>query len=156
MADSDSERVKAEGIGRTGDQTRPVPPSRPLGITIVSLLYALWGFGSIATSIQSFLGGNYTYQFYYGFVLVVLSWGVWKGKGWAWSLIIIEGIAGLLLLALSPLVVSAYTATTSVPEYLTVSFYVIGFLLNVLFLLYATRRSTKAYFGKESVRKDFF
>jgi hypothetical protein len=131
---------------------------RPLGITILAILEAIRGIIYLASMllIRAFFKMMTTFipetmprmvGFFRGFlgmiVLVItifllilglisflLAYGLWTGKGWAWTLTFIFSIIGMLL------------GLVSLP------FGIIIILIDVLILYYLTRPHVKAFFGK--------
>jgi hypothetical protein len=65
-----------------------------------------------------------------GLISFLLAYGLWTGKGWAWTLTFIFSIIGMLL------------GLVSLP------FGIIIILIDVLILYYLTRPHVKAFFGK--------
>jgi hypothetical protein len=128
-------------------------PSRPTGVTILAILDLVGGV--IAFLIGLFVvalgGSGLLAQFGYGFVSafvvaagvviiiigflgVLLGWGMWAGKEWAWLLAVI-------LYALGALSSLASLATGSFSS-------IVGLVIYALLLWYLWRPHVKAYFGK--------
>jgi hypothetical protein len=130
---------------------------RPLGVTILAILEAIGGIiylagiliiGLFLEMIREFMPGTMPGAgFLKGFIgLIVLiativllilglvsfllAYGLWTGKGWAWTLTFIFSIIGILL------------GLISLPSG------IISILINVLILYYLTRPHVKAFFGK--------
>ncbi|MEM2084234.1 MAG: hypothetical protein QXP60_09790 [Nitrososphaerota archaeon] len=130
---------------------------RPLGVTILAILEAIGGIIYLAgiLLINLFLGMMMGFmpeeipemEFFGGFLgmiaLVVsivllilglvsflLAYGLWTGKGWAWTLTFIFSIIGILL------------GLVSLPAG------IITILINIVILYYLTRPHVKAFFGK--------
>jgi len=131
---------------------------RPLGVTILAILEAIEGviylagillIGIFFEMITTFMPETMPRMigFFKGFlgmiVLVIaiillilglisflLAYGLWTGKGWAWTLTFIFSIIGILL------------GLVSLPSG------IISILINVLILYYLTRPHVKAFFGK--------
>jgi hypothetical protein len=131
---------------------------RPLGVTILAILEAIGGIiyivgilliGLFFEMITTFMPETMPRMvgFFRGFlgmiVLVIaiillilglisflLAYGLWTGKGWAWTLTLIFSIIGILL------------GLVSLPTG------IITILINVLILYYLTRPHVKAFFGK--------
>ncbi|MEM2928510.1 MAG: hypothetical protein QXP60_06065 [Nitrososphaerota archaeon] len=130
---------------------------RPLGVTILAILEAIGGIIYLAgiLLIGLFLGMMTGFMpeeipemgFFGGFlgmialvgsivllilglVSFLLAYGLWTGKGWAWTLTLIFSIIGILL------------GLVSLPVG------IITILINVVILYYLTRPHVKAFFGK--------
>ncbi len=128
-------------------------PPRPTGVAVLAILDLLAGILALIGGIFiAALGGSgllalYGYGFFSGFVAVaggfviiigllaiVVGWGMWSGKEWAWILAIILYALG----ALSSLLSLAGGNLSSV----------VGLLINALLLWYMFRPHVKAFFGK--------
>ena len=127
-----------------------VPLKRPLGITLLAIFYVLGGLVFVFGGIQSFLGGTYSFQLYVAFVWLALGWGMWKGKGWAWTLFLIDIVATFFLIVFSSL-----TVPTNLPFFGQLTYSLGTLAIDVLFFYYATRKNVKAFFGKTSIKSEF-
>ena len=67
-----------------------------------------------------------------GLVAFLIAYGLWTGRGWAWTLCLIFSIFGLII------------GVLSLPSG------IISLTINLLVLYYLTRRRVKAFFGKGS------
>lgn len=130
---------------------------RPLGVTILAILEAIGGIicfagilfiGLIVETLTSFAGvtghgigiirslmGIVALIFaiillIFGLISFLLAYGLWIGKGWAWTLAFIFSIIGILL------------GLASLPGG------IITILINALILYYLTRPYVKEFFGK--------
>lgn len=124
-------------------------PIRPTGVTIlavlefiISILGLLGGIGLIAGSSYLVSAGAYAGSSSYlvatgGFLLVVailalaVGWGMWTGKGWAWTVGIILAAVGIVSSLLS------FTASS-----------IITIIIDLIIIYYLTRPHIRAYFGK--------
>jgi hypothetical protein len=134
--------------------------NRPTGVTVIGVLQILaglgsLGFGFILAVTYAFLGsvlagGSEGVTFSAGFggflvvagaiiggilvligiVDLVVAYGVFKGKGWAWMLCIIFAVISMVF------------------GILTFPVGIITILFNALIIYYLTRRNVKEYFGK--------
>ena len=119
--------------------------SRPLGVTIIAALQIIVGiiyivfaflFGAIGlmgSSDMDAMGGSFVTAILVGIAIpcFIMSWGLLKGKSWAWTITLILTIIGLIMSI--------------------VSLNVIGVIIDVIILYYLFRPHVKAYFGKGSV-----
>lgn len=130
---------------------------RPLGITILAILEAIGGIiyltgiliiGLFLEMISEFVPATLPragfLKGFLGLIILVaaivllilglisflLAYGLWTGKGWAWTLTFIFSIIGILL------------GLVSLPAV------IITILINVVILYYLTRPHVKAFFGK--------
>jgi len=86
----------------------PATKVRPTGVTILAILNALSALASIfgglliitATSVTGIFAGLGAavggVVLIIGLIQLVIAWGLWTGKGWAWILGLIFGILGIL------------------------------------------------------------
>lgn len=133
--------------------TTMMKPPRPTGVALLAILDLLFGILALLGGIFiAAIGGSglltlYGYGFFSGFVAVaggfviiigilaiVVGWGMWSGKEWAWLLaIILYGLGALTgLLSLAGGNLSS----------------VVGLLIDALLLWYLFRPHVKAFFGR--------
>lgn len=74
-----------------------------------------------------------------GIASFVLSWGLLKGKGWAWIITVILAIISLVFSIIG-------LAGASIPN-------IIGIIINGLILYYMYRPDVKSYFGRIKIPK---
>ena len=155
--------------------------NRPLGITIIAILSILSGIlllfvglSSIGTgalfSIASTDGSNnpngyssMNPSFGIAFILLgaillavgigylVASYGLLKGRGWAWTILVILTIMGMIVQVISVITVSIIAVSVSndgnsiIPELIVQT---IWLAVDILILYYLYRPHVKAFFGK--------
>jgi len=85
------------------------------------------GLAGLITGIIAFIGIVFVIL---GLIAFLIAYGLWTGKGWAWTLCLILSIIGIILSILS------------LPGG------VIGLIIDILILYYLTRPHVKAFFGK--------
>jgi hypothetical protein len=128
-------------------------PSRPIGIAILAVLdivvgvilllaglglaaagsssmLATYGYGSLS-GLVTILGGFFLLV---GLLAVLVGWGFWTGKGWAWTLAVVLYVLGLLLSLLS-------LVSGIIPS-------IVSVLIEGLILWYLWRPNVRAYFRK--------
>lgn len=126
-----------------------LPPERPIGVAIVSALLIVnavlnlategFGFGSTASGVVALL------------ISLALSWGLWTGKGWAWTVTRILAALGLigglgmitLWILLGPPGLMWPTKAMRL-----LSSLVISVIFTIVVLWYLHRDEVKRYFGK--------
>ncbi len=133
-----------------------IRPARPSGVTILTALQILSGIGDIligtilllASLVLGILGGGVLASaflllgllaFALGIFSFVLAYGLWTGKGWAWSLSVIGATIGLVLGVLG-LVVGGLTLDSLAD--------LIPIILSVLILVYLNTNTVRAFFGR--------
>ena len=150
---------------------------RPTGVTIIAILTIISGIllllsGITLVALGALFSGNSTStssqavaQFFgtisaaVGIVLLVIgigylimSYGLFKGKGWAWTITIILLIIGIAIQILSTYVITASSLenTKNVISGIvgSITFPLIGLAINIVILYYLYRRHVRAYFGK--------
>ena len=128
-------------------------PARPTGVAVLAILDFIVGILALLGGVFiAALGGSgllalYGYGFFSGFVAaiggviiiigifaIIVGWGMWSGKEWAWILAIILYALG----ALSGLISLAGGNVGSV----------LGLLIDALLLWYLFRPHVKAFFGR--------
>jgi hypothetical protein len=128
-------------------------PRRPTGITILAILELIGGiFGllggilligvggsgilsslgyGIASGLIAALGGGVVV---FSLFALLMGWGMWTGKGWAWIIAVILYILGALA-NLASLAIGVYTS-------------IVGLVIAALILWYLWRPHVKAFFGR--------
>jgi len=85
------------------------------------------GFGGILAGILSAIGIVFIIL---GLFAFLITYGLWTGQGWAWTLSLIFSIIGIIL------------GILSLPAG------IIGLIIDILILYYLTRPHVKAFFGR--------
>jgi lysylphosphatidylglycerol synthetase-like protein (DUF2156 family) len=125
--------------------------SRPLGVTIIAILIViagiltlLVGIGSIAIGPLTSLGLVFVaagvVSLVIGIAYLVMGYGLWKGKGWAWTISMIVLIIGIIikLISLPRAVASGSNFSEDI----------VSIAISAFILYYLYRPHVKAYFGK--------
>ena len=119
---------------------------QPLGITLNAVVWMLVGlvtilgaiglaaFGALGlfaglVAFSAFLGGMAIFLFILGCVELILAWGLWNHKVWAWWIIVIIGFFGIASIALSLLLASAISV---IPSIISVVLIILLFKKDVL------------------------
>jgi uncharacterized membrane protein HdeD (DUF308 family) len=109
--------------------------NRPLGVTIIAILLVIAG-------IISFVSGLILLIILVGIVFLalgiayfVMAYGLWKGRGWAWTISLILSwigiIAGIVYIIQDNLGGG-----------------IVNIIINGVIIYYLTRANVKAFFGK--------
>jgi lysylphosphatidylglycerol synthetase-like protein (DUF2156 family) len=126
---------------------------RPLGVTIISILTILGGIGFLATGIVPLVATPFLSDsnvspavlvglssgigialIILGLAYFVMAYGLWKGKGWAWSITVVLSFVGIVLGVVS-------IATGNVAA-------IFHIIINAVVLYYLCRTHVKMFFGK--------
>jgi len=135
--------------------------ARPLGVTIIAILMAIGGIAMIVAGVSAlFLGsliplagqtqdfaGNISSTMLGGFAVVsgavmlalgiaslVIAYGLFKGRGWAWTAAVVLSIIGIVM---------------SVVSIVTGNFgSIVSLIIDGIIIYYLYRPHVKAYFGK--------
>jgi hypothetical protein len=117
----------------------------PLGIQnqaeLTALIQFLAGIGIVIGSIILAVGIGY----------IVVSYGLLKGKGWAWTVTVILTIISIAIQIISVISSSMFNASFSADMNALVSgiiSHIIGLAINGVILYYLYRPHVKSYFGK--------
>ncbi len=122
---------------------------RPTGVTILGILFVIAGafslIGGIATLVAipfvAILGALWIPL---GIASLVVAYGLFKGKSWAWYVAVVLSIIGLVVNVIS-LVTANMDAITSA---------LVGIAINGIVLYYLSRRNVREYFGKVATSKE--
>ena len=120
--------------------------ARLLGVSAIAVLAIVGGSALIFLGIRNQPENLASFQTFQGFVYVVLGWGLWRGKRWAWVLLVVVSAVGITNLLLD------LVETPPAPEiYIGMA----GLALDVLFVWYVTRRVVMDFFGISSMMDEF-
>ncbi len=108
--------------------------NRPLGVTIVAILAAIGGIIFLSSGLVLLLVGIGIIVLALGFAYLVMAYGLWKGRGWAWTITLILFAIGIVV-AIASIVAGNVSA-------------VINIIINAVVIYYLYRPNVKAFFGK--------
>jgi len=121
--------------------------SRPFGVTIISILIIIAGVISLLIGIGSVAIGPLiglvfvvtgAISLALGVAYLVMAFGLWKGKGWAWTISTIVLFIGIVIDMISLPRRSVGDIVSSI----------VSIAINAVILYYLFRPHVKAYFGK--------
>jgi hypothetical protein len=125
--------------------------SRPLGVTIIGILYILGGLitlsrGIVGSAIMGFVGlGPLSTIFgiaatILGIISLVLGVGCFMGWGWVWTFAVIVSILNIIM-SFGGWAISGFSGLVAPPL-------VIGVIIPAIILWYLFQENVKRYFGK--------
>jgi uncharacterized membrane protein (DUF2068 family) len=97
---------------------------RPLGVTILAILTVISGIGFLVSVILVPLG----------IAMLVVAYGLWKGKRWAWTITLVLSFIGIAL------------GLASIATGNIVSIWPV--IINAIVIYYLYRPNVKAFFGR--------
>jgi Predicted membrane protein (DUF2127) len=113
---------------------------RPIGVTIIALLAILGGIAFLVSGLGTlilipligiFIGSG---LFILGLAYFLMAYGLWKGKGWAWTLtLILSGIG--IIVGIGSIVVGNLGS-------------IFHTIINAIIIYYLYRPNVKAFFNK--------
>ena len=121
---------------------------RPLGVTIIAILTIIGGIGFLASGIAAvvatpFLSDMGGLSAGIGAVLIalgiayfVMAYGLWKGKGWAWTITLVLSFIGI-----------AFGIASIVTGNIGAVFHLI---INIIVVYYLYKPNVKMFFGKST------
>jgi uncharacterized membrane protein HdeD (DUF308 family) len=107
---------------------------RPLGVTIIAILTIIGGIIFLASGLVLLIVGIGIVLLALGIAYLVMAYGLWKGKGWAWTITLILSVIGIILGIVS-------IAAGNIGA-------IIGIIINGVVIYYLYRPNVKAFFGK--------
>lgn len=113
---------------------------RPLGVTIIAILTAIGGIGFItsgsgAIAIGHIFGAGIGGALIaIGIAYFVMAYGLWMGKGWAWTITLILSAIGIIL-GIGSIASGNIGAIFQI-------------IINAIVIYYLYRPNVKAFFGK--------
>ena len=109
---------------------------RPLGVTIIAILMIISGIALLSTGAILLVVGIGVVPIVLGIASFVMAYGLWKGKGWAWTITLIISVISIIS-AIVSIAFGGYGA-------------IINIIINAVIIYYLYRPNVKAYFGKAS------
>jgi uncharacterized membrane protein HdeD (DUF308 family) len=107
---------------------------RPLGVTIIAILTIIGGIIFLASGLVLLIVGIGIVLLALGIAYLVMAYGLWKGKGWAWTITLILSVIGIILGIVS-------IAVGNIGA-------IIGIIISGVVIYYLYRPNVKAFFGK--------
>jgi uncharacterized membrane protein HdeD (DUF308 family) len=107
---------------------------RPLGVSIVAILTAIGGIVFLTSGAVLLIIGIGIIFLAIGIAFLVVSYGLWRGKRWAWTVTLILSVIGIIL-AIASLAVGNMGAIVSI-------------IIHGVVIYYLYRPNVKAFFGK--------
>jgi hypothetical protein len=123
----------------SSQQSRRMYRQRPIGVTIIALLAILGGIAFLVSGLGTlvipligiFLGSG---LFILGLAYFLMAYGLWKGKGWAWTLtLILSGIG--IIIGIGSMVVGNFGS-------------IFHTIINAIIIYYLYRPNVKAFFNR--------
>jgi hypothetical protein len=129
---------------------------RPRGVTIIAILIVIAGIATLLVGIGSvaigpLIGISLVFVAFgvislaIGVAYLVMGYGLWNGKGWAWTISTIVLIIGIIvdIISIPRTIATGYSSTGS-----SLSGVVVGVVISAFILYYLYRPHVKAYFGR--------
>jgi len=107
---------------------------RPLGVTIVAILTAIGGLIFLGSGLTLLIIGFGFLLLVLGIAYLVMAYGLWNGRGWAWTITLILSVIGIIV-AIATIVAGNVSA-------------VINIIIHAVVIYYLYRPNVKGYFGK--------
>jgi uncharacterized membrane protein HdeD (DUF308 family) len=107
---------------------------RPLGVTIVAVLTAIGGLIFLGSGLGLLIIGFGFILLVLGIAYLVMAYGLWNGRGWAWTITLILSVIGIVV-AIASIVAGNVSA-------------IISIIIHAVVIYYLYRPNVKAYFGK--------
>jgi hypothetical protein len=107
---------------------------RPMGVTIIAILTLIGGIIFLASGLVLLIIGIGIILLALGIAYLVMAYGLWKGKGWAWTITLILSAIGIIVAIVS-------IAAGNVAA-------IINVIIHGVVIYYLYRPNVKAFFGK--------
>jgi uncharacterized membrane protein HdeD (DUF308 family) len=107
---------------------------RPLGVTIVAILTAIGGLIFLGSGLFLLIVGIGVILLALGIAYLVMAYGLWNGRGWAWTITLILSVIGIVV-AIASIVAGNVSA-------------IISIIIHAVVIYYLYRPTVKAFFGK--------
>ena len=121
---------------------------RPLGVTIIAILTIIGGIGFLASGIAAVVATPFLSDMgglsagigaaliVLGIAYFVMAYGLWKGKGWAWTITLVLSFIGI-----------AFGIASIVTGNIGAVFHLI---INIIVVYYLYKPNVKMFFGKST------
>jgi hypothetical protein len=142
-------------------------PNRPIGVTIIAILIIIGGIalligGLLFMAFAGFLSSSQTSSdspiniavlislplslgmVIIGIIYIVVSYGLLKGKGWAWIITIIVTIIGLIIQIVSAIITGL--VSSSIETALVT--HIIGIIISGVIIFYLYKPNVRDYFRR--------
>jgi hypothetical protein len=107
---------------------------RPLGVTLVAILTAIGGLIFLGSGLVLLIVGIGFILLVLGIAYLVMAYGLWNGRGWAWTItLILSGIG--IIVAIASIVTGNVSA-------------IISIIIHAVVIYYLYRPNVKAFFGR--------
>ncbi|HZB17033.1 MAG TPA: hypothetical protein VE445_07690 [Nitrososphaeraceae archaeon] len=138
---------------------------RPIGVTVIAILiiidgilFLLAGIGAVAVGSLFMLQNTGLVFVIIGAILlavgigyIVVSYGLLKGKRWAWTITMVLLFIGIAINVVSIIIFGYFTFNMDTYSFLASnSGSIAGIIISVIILYYLYRPHVKSYFGKIS------
>ena len=107
---------------------------RPLGVTLIAILTVIGGLIFLSSGLVLLIVGIGIVLLALGIAFLVMAYGLWKGKGWAWTITLILSVIGIIIAIVS-------IAAGNVAA-------IINVIIHGIVIYYLYRPNVKAFFGK--------
>ncbi len=107
---------------------------RPLGVTIIAALTIIGGIIFLASGLVLLIIGIGIILLALGIAYMVMAYGLWKGRGWAWTITLILSAIGIVVALVS-------IAAGNVGA-------IFNIIIHGIVIYYLYRPSVKMFFGK--------
>lgn len=124
---------------------------RPTGVTIITILEILAALVMLSVGGLALIGGGAASALGFGavpgliaalgaivlllgIVMLGVAWGLWSGKGWAWTFAVVFIILGIVV-GVAHMIAGGYHG-------------ILALILQIIIAYYLFRPNVKAYFGK--------
>jgi uncharacterized membrane protein HdeD (DUF308 family) len=107
---------------------------RPLGVTIIAALTIIGGIIFLANGLVLLIIGIGIILLALGIAYMVMAYGLWKGRGWAWTITLILSAIGIVVALVS-------IAAGNVAA-------IVNIIIHGIVIYYLYRPNVKTFFGK--------
>lgn len=107
---------------------------RPLGVTIIAILIIIGGILFLSSGLALLIIGIGFLLIALGIAYFVMAYGLWNGRGWAWTITLILSVIGIIIAIVS---IAPSNGGT-----------IINVIIYGIVIYYLYRPNVKAFFGK--------
>jgi hypothetical protein len=107
---------------------------RPLGVTLIAILTVIGGLIFLGSGLVLLIVGIGVILLALGIAYLVMAYGLWKGRGWSWTITLILMVIGIIVAIAS--IVAGNGAS------------IVSIIIHAVVIYYLYRPNVKAFFGK--------
>lgn len=108
--------------------------NRPLGVTLVAILTGIGGLIFLSSGLLLLIVGLGIILLALGIAYLAMAYGLWNGRGWAWTITLILSVIGIIV-DIASIVYGNVAA-------------IVSLIIHAVVIYYLYRPNVRTFFGK--------